>query len=222
MDPVESAGAWSAFVDGLLRVDPAKRYSAHQALSRDIFELDALADRAAARRKKSVSRDASPTLLAQVRHAALGLSPADVDKIGEALVASSPTRRRRQSVSREASPDRLAEARRTVDTQPLAGAANTPSPQPEGLAGSPSGAALGSSMGGLIKKFAPLVSDMFGSRQGSTVGTDRAATTTVKPPALNHIAPSRLAGAGAAGGEGGGGSEGRSAKSSPAAAAGHD
>ena len=231
-DVAESTAQWTAFVDGLLRIDPSKRYSAHQALSRDIFEPDAVAERAAARRKKSVSRDASPTLLAELRQSALGISPADADRISEAL--SSPTRRRRQSVSREASPERLAEARRAVSSQPVtagpaaaaasAAAGFVPSPPArDGLTAAPPSPELqrGTSMGGLIKKFAPLVSDMFGSTSAraaarvdsAAAAAAAAAATTVKPAALNRIAPPRLA---AAGGEGGGAAAASPKPASPA------
>jgi hypothetical protein len=209
-DGASGAGVWTAFVEGLLRVDPSKRYSAHQALSRDIFESDAVADRAASRRKKSVSRDASPTLLAELRHAAHGIPPADAG-----AVQTSPPRRR-NSVSRDTSPERLAPPapRPPLDLAAAAAAlaataaASGRGPEAGRRVPAPAESApgRGSSMGGLIKKFAPLVSDMFGggasaaARSRAAAAAATAATApaggevaSLKPAALNYIAPPRPA-----------------------------
>ena len=92
------AGVWTAFVEGLLRVDPSKRYSAHQALSRDIFESDAVADRARCAVEQEAQVMAAGERLGRLLQS-LGLMAVSAESCtggsltrSQGIMASSPTR----------------------------------------------------------------------------------------------------------------------------------
>jgi hypothetical protein len=183
----DSPAAWTALLDGLLHADPSQRCSAHQALARAVFAPEAQAVRAAARRNKSASRDASPTLLAEplrrLRRSALGISDPDAGHTADLL--SSPARCRR-SVSGEPSPERLANPHRAPPPPPVdagwklaggcggLGPSNSPRaslpPKAQAWDGTRGARPLPrlerttrTSVGGFIKQLAPLVSGMLRS-----------------------------------------------------------
>ena len=143
---LETTSQWTALIGGLLQIDPAARFTAHKALATQMF---ATADTQCLRRRKSVSRDASPSsreylrglLTGAVDAAEASSSESTMSIVTELSVPVAPAtsssgrqygvaqaQRRRLSVSRDASPARIAEARRQDEAQLIQFAAHPRSP----------------------------------------------------------------------------------------------